>query len=176
MAVRAVAAALLLGAGACETPPPWIGGSPPAVETAPAPAAETAGTAGTLPAQDVARPLPAEPPPPPEVALAPSAPDGLAVTAPEVFPDPGDLLGLDSGAVAALLGIPALRRRDPPAELWQYRDKACILDLFLYQDQDGGAHAVTYFEVRGHSVVKVPAKDCLRALIEARRRKQTAKQ
>lgn len=173
MAVRAMAAALLLGAGACEMPQPWIGDSPAAVETAPTPAAETA---GTLPAEDAVQPLPAEPPPPPEVALTPSAPDGRAVTAPEVFPDPGDLLGLDGSAVAALLGIPALRRRDPPAELWQYRDEACILDLFLYQDQDGGAHAVTYFEVRGHSVVKVPAKDCLRALIEARRRERTGKQ
>ena len=30
------------------------------------------------------------------------------------------------------LGEPALIRRDGDAEIWQYREDSCVLDLFLY--------------------------------------------
>ncbi|WP_189049877.1 hypothetical protein [Aliidongia dinghuensis] len=43
------------------------------------------------------------------------------------------------------LGTPDFTRRDPPAEIWQYRSASCVLDVFLYPG-DGGlkvAHATT---------------------------------
>ena len=41
-------------------------------------------------------------------------------------------MGLDATGVTALLGPPDYRRRDKPAEIWQYRNAACVLDIFLY--------------------------------------------
>lgn len=36
-----------------------------------------------------------------------------------------------------MLGQPDLRRDEPPAEVWQYRDADCVVNLFFYQGQDG---------------------------------------
>ena len=58
----------------------------------------------------------------------------------------GDLTGMAPAQVAALLGDPDLRRRDPPAEIWQYRSADCVLDLFFYDD-NGREHLV-YTESR----------------------------
>jgi hypothetical protein len=51
--------------------------------------------------------------------------------------------GLSAAQVESALGAPSFRRRDPPAEIWQYRVKSCALDLFLYDEAWGQsvAHA-----------------------------------
>lgn len=43
------------------------------------------------------------------------------------------------------LGAPDFTRRDPPAEIWQYRSASCVLDVFLYPEADGlkVVHATT---------------------------------
>lgn len=43
------------------------------------------------------------------------------------------------------LGAPDFTRRDPPAEIWQYRSASCVLDVFLYPEAGGlkVAHATT---------------------------------
>ncbi|HEV2678248.1 MAG TPA: hypothetical protein VGV37_27215 [Aliidongia sp.] len=43
------------------------------------------------------------------------------------------------------LGSPDFTRRDPPAEIWQYRSASCVLDVFLYPEAGGlkVAHATT---------------------------------
>jgi hypothetical protein len=46
------------------------------------------------------------------------------------------LTGLKGEEVVALLGPPDLRRAEPPAELWQYRGRLCVLELYLYRDPD----------------------------------------
>lgn len=70
-------------------------------------------------------------PPPPPGGLAPSA-----------------LKGMSGAAVTHVLGKPSFVRRDPPAEIWQYRVKVCTLDLFLYEEK--GRLSV------GHYAVRVP--------------------
>ena len=62
--------------------------------------------------------------------------------------DASNLVGRDAREVAELLGPPHLKRRDPPAELWQYRAEPCVLDLFLYADKAGGGFTVTHMEMR----------------------------
>lgn len=42
--------------------------------------------------------------------------------------------GLEGKDVIAALGDPSFRRRETPAEVWQYYGPGCILDLFLYDD------------------------------------------
>src|SRR5258706_16120031 len=70
-----------------------------------------------------------------------------------------ELVGLDSTIVEQRLGSPALRRRDAPAELWQYRSPLCVMDLFLYSD--GRSFKVTHVELRSRSVEQVQAPTCL---------------
>lgn len=61
--------------------------------------------------------------------------------------DPTRLKGLSPTQVRAVLGKPMFTRRDAPAEIWQYRGRACTIDLFLY-DEGGGAQTVTHVAVR----------------------------
>ncbi len=84
------------------------------------------------------------------VATAPADTDGerrvarRAPTAP-VAPPPR-LVGLAADALVDVLGSPTLKRRDPPAEVWQYAGRACVLHLFLYSPPDGTAMAVAHAE------------------------------
>ena len=101
-----------------------------------------------------------------------SAP-GQAAPAPA---DASALVGRDARAVAELLGEPQLKRRDPPAELWQYRAGPCILDLFLYAGKDGGAARVAHIEIRAFNDAPLSGRagnaeinraECLRAVKNA---------
>lgn len=88
--------------------------------------------------------------------------------------DPRRLLGLDVKSLTGLLGAPQFTRRDPPAQLWRYRDKGCILDLFLYEDRKNKAEStVRHFEARSLSKSNMTARICLRALLIARQRAKT---
>ena len=62
---------------------------------------------------------------------------------------PPTLQGMGSAELIALLGAPDLRRKEPPAELWQYRSADCVLDLFLYSDS--GPYRVVRVETRNRS-------------------------
>lgn len=52
-----------------------------------------------------------------------------------------DLIGSSADATRSLLGEPAMVRHEPPAEVWQYRSDACVLDVYVYD-------TVKYAEVR----------------------------
>ncbi|MGH7735162.1 MAG: hypothetical protein ACREOE_16110 [Gemmatimonadales bacterium] len=86
---------------------------------------------------------------------------------------PGDLLGLDETALKHWFGTPSFVRRDYPAEVWQYRAKACILELYLYPADDH--MAVTHAEARSGGAQSVEVDDagigpCISALAEAKRK------
>ncbi len=77
-------------------------------------------------------------------------------------------MGLSAGGVTALLGHPDYRRRDKPAEIWQYRNGACVLDLFLYSA--GGAPAkVNHMDFRRLGTNKNKAglsdRECFRSFL-----------
>ena len=66
----------------------------------------------------------------------------------------GDLNGLAPAQVAALIGDPDLRRVDPPAEIWQYRNADCVLELYFY---DSGANSrMVYAEARSRTPTRTP--------------------
>jgi len=85
----------------------------------------------------------------------PNASSPQATATPTVSPTPtamgrlpalGALNGLAPAQVAALIGDPDLRRVDPPAEVWQYRNADCVLELYFY---DSGADSrMVYAETR----------------------------
>ena len=79
--------------------------------------------------------------------------------------DPNALIGLARADVAALLGPPKLLRRDPPAEMWQYRSDACVLHVFMYVSR-GGHYLVRHVEVRDHRA-DIAAPHCYATLINA---------
>lgn len=80
-------------------------------------------------------------------------------------PDPASLVGYDQAALENLLGVPSFARRDPPAELWQYRNDRCTLDLFLYEATSGG-YRVEHLEFRETATSPDATEHCLRAIIE----------
>ena len=163
--VAAVAAAVIvLGAAACELvqPPKVI--DYPATEADQGAAAEQAREA-EAPTPETPAPVPA-PESLPDLAMSPDVRGRDIVPGPGRAPAPRTLLGLEHHQVMALLGEPSFKRRDDPAQVWQYRDSICILDVFLYRPQGGGAYRVTHVEVRGHGVIKVSDEDCFLRLLK----------
>lgn len=101
--------------------------------------------------------------------LAAASPADVALPA-SALPGPERLAGLTAPDVSALLGSPGFVRRDPPAEVWQYRTETCVLDLFLYADGAGQPQKVSHFEFRGRTVAGVAAGECYRELLAVRPR------
>lgn len=87
-----------------------------------------------------------------------------AIPAPAGINEPFRLKGLNSGQLKAVLGKPIFTRRDTPAEIWQYRGRACTLDVFLYDDK--GGQSVAHYAVR--SPQPVNEKDCFSDLTARR--------
>jgi len=86
--------------------------------------------------------------------------------------DPKRLIGLDRNELTALLGEPAFRRKDNPAEFWRYRGESCMLDLFLYGPEKVAAKdkavRVRHVAARGLTDTPVAAGECLRTILRAR--------
>lgn len=74
-------------------------------------------------------------------------------------PAPERLVGLTGVDIHKMLGIPDFKRRDLPAQIWQYRRDGCMLDVFLYQEND--AYVVRHVEARGHTIAEISETDCL---------------
>ena len=77
---------------------------------------------------------------------------------------PTDLVGLDGPSLETLLGKPGLVRRDYPAEVWQYRNPSCVLDVYLYPDDE--RLTVTHAEARAPKIAGDPLRPCIAKLAE----------
>ena len=77
--------------------------------------------------------------------------------------DPKQLYGFDSHRVTDLLGAASFVRRDGPAEVWQYRAKACVLDVYLYKE--AGALTVAHVDLRKRQKATEPPRRCFRQLL-----------
>ena len=86
--------------------------------------------------------------------------------APVIDDDPARIMGLGPDRLTELLGRPELTRREPPAEIWQYRGESCVFDVFLYEE--AGLARVTYLEARDASAQRVAERSCLNQLLRAR--------
>ncbi len=126
--------------GACALPPPT---QAPAGFQAPAGAATS-------------RPLP--------------GPDGTSRPSPsarDLAADPNRFKGLGASEVIAKLGDPSYRRREAPAEVWQYYGPGCVLDLFLYEEK--GSQKVVHFELRNNGLQTDGGTTCLSELLDGKR-------
>ena len=94
---------------------------------------------------------------------APTAEISASATRPQLalaVPGPAHLVGLKGDAVRRTFGEPEMRRREPPAEVWQYRSPRCVLDLYFYGDPDG--EGVVHYESRPRDqrqALSAPAPD-----------------
>ncbi len=79
---------------------------------------------------------------PQDMAIAVPPKPHAAPTLNELARGPQRFEGLEGREVLAALGDPNFRRRDKPAEVWQYYGPGCILDLFLYDDTPSGASPI----------------------------------
>ena len=120
--------------------------------------------------------------PPPSVSLpAPRPGPVLAAklrSAPKrEYPALSTLAGMTPDQVIGLLGPPRFKRRDNPAEIWQYRNKACALDLFLYRVENGAGFRVRHFETRmrglGRGGKKITGKACFTGLLQEHENRRT---
>jgi len=105
-------------------------------------------------------------PAPPAAASSPQAVSASAEAPPTGGPD--NPLGLDPVGLTRWFGAPSLIRRDYPAEVWQYRAKGCVLELYLYPV--GDHMAVTHAEAREPGMAGDALKPCLSVLSGERRR------
>lgn len=90
---------------------------------------------------------------------------------PPLDDDVGRMLGAEPDRLLAELGEPQLKRREAPAEIWQYRGEACVLDFFLY-DNGGPEIEVIHLEARDATAAKTDPRACFAGLL---RRHQTAR-
>lgn len=96
-----------------------------------------------------------------------SPPPAPARTGPD--PAPAQLVGLDAGQLDSMLGPADFTRADGPAQIRQYREAGCILDVFLYSDAAGSYH-VTHIDGRDRSPSgDEAASSCAASVIHARR-------
>ena len=109
---------------------------------------------------------PATTAPQPEAETEPKAETAALPPAPVIDDDPARILGLGPDRLTELLGRPELTRREPPAEIWQYRGESCVFDVFLYEE--AGLVRVTYLEARDASARRVTERSCLNQLLRAR--------
>ena len=89
---------------------------------------------------------------PPVAALDPETQDQAAERKTARAPindDPDQLMGLAPHAVNRLLGPPSLLRTELPAQVWQYTAANCVLDIYLYAEEERPDRSrVTYYEIR----------------------------
>jgi hypothetical protein len=79
--------------------------------------------------------------------------------------EPADLVGLGGAEINRLFGQPAMLRRDPPAEVWQFPGGRCVLLVFLYPEAAGPKVAHAEMLPRGQGEPLAPA-DCLDSLLK----------
>lgn len=77
--------------------------------------------------------------------------------------DSEQLVGATDNLLLQAFGPPAQRRREPPAEVWQYRSTGCVVDFYLYRQQPVGL-SVVHLEARNPAAGRLPVESCLPSL------------
>jgi len=91
--------------------------------------------------------------------------DAPMETSPPPLPDPEKLKGLSPAAVQALMGVPELVHRANHAQTMLFRGKACVLDLYFYEDVTGEGFALKWYEARNFKGNAIEAALCVQALL-----------
>lgn len=80
---------------------------------------------------------------------------------------PQSLLGVAPPALEGRLGTPDLRRKEPSAEVWQYRGESCSLFVYFYKSEAGSLGS-SYIDARKLSGGADDEAGCLAQVIKLR--------
>ena len=105
---------------------------------------------------------PTVPPPPSQAAVVPRPPP-----VPPRRLGVEDLLGRSADDLVRLFGQPALLKREPPAEVWQFAGGRCTLLAFLYP-ANGGLRVQHAETLARRQVDTVAPADCLESLLKGK--------
>ncbi len=98
---------------------------------------------------------------------------GTGTEAQQTSPVIGELVGLDFGAVRAMLGDPALEEIQPPATVWAYNGRGCVLSIFFYPDVDGGSYRALTYQVKGAEQTEELPQRCFNELLRDEEKMET---
>lgn len=120
------------------------------------------------------RPIPPQPRRKPDVDLSarpqPVEQEQLVTARPAL--DPQGLVGLDFVKAENLLGPPSLLIEEPPAKIWTYNGRDCVLQLFFYPKVGGAFEVLTYQALGGEGDAQPGngevVRDCLTQLLVER--------
>ena len=76
------------------------------------------------------------------------------------------LVGQDFKAVQALLGDPALKEVQAPANVWAYNGSGCVLNIFFYPHVGGSGYQALTYEVKGAEDTADVESRCFHELLE----------
>ncbi len=80
-------------------------------------------------------------------------------------PNPDDLLGLEPKGIQDLLGPVSLKRWEGTAQVMQFKGGQCVMDIYFYENQPGGAFEAAYLSARTLSGADVDTASCLTSLL-----------
>lgn len=83
---------------------------------------------------------------------------------------PTSLIGVGRGDLLGRLGTPALLRREPPAEFWQFSGDGCVLHVYLYESAAGADYQVTHVELLPRGGIDAVPLGCFERLFLDHRR------
>ena len=83
-----------------------------------------------------------------------------------------EFIGRKSESLIGLIGLTDFVRHERIVEIWQYRSKACIFDLFMYGKSID--KTVQHAEVRGDGIGTSPKQGCFAKLLQGRDKKKHA--
>ena len=79
------------------------------------------------------------------------------------------ILDLDATEVMEILTHPNLKRREAPAEVWQYAGSDCVLHVFFFPRESDGQILVKHVEATGVKGQKFSTNACLAHLLERKK-------
>ena len=68
---------------------------------------------------------------------------------------------MNAPELVSLLGDPTLKRRDPPAEVWQYSGRSCVLHVFMYWNEARASFRAVHIEMLKRSGARTKDPECL---------------
>ena len=80
------------------------------------------------------------------------------------------LVGQDFKSVQALLGDPALKEVQAPANVWAYNGSGCVLNIFFYPHVGGSGYQALTYEVKGPEQTSDVESRCFHELLEEKKK------
>lgn len=95
----------------------------------------------------------------------PAKAERAALTPSPARPESGRLMGLTPTDVESLLGKPSLVRVEMAAQVMQFVNGDCVLDVFMSEPQPGAQFRTQHVEARDRDGKALPEEQCLAVLI-----------